>query len=588
MPTNEQIEKTYKQFFENSFESCSPQTIMHRVKSQVNFEECRIASRLWLDPYYKILFEKTNSYQACLDAGYFDDRSWDSVFLHIDQEVSRMLTPFQNVIDGLKIVPKDNQKPFAVLLTTGCFAPVHNGHFDMMEQAKITVEKAGYHVLGGYMSPSHDSYVNTKENGNLRMNIMKRIQLLELAAQDHPWINIDPWEGVYNSISLNFTDVIAYLHNYLNYHINSDFYIDIFYVFGADNAHFANAFIGKGHGVIVNRYGYDIDITDNPRILISKIPNNREISSTIIRRGYHEQLPSTVLEIYRNSLALDKPRTNINIAIRKDSSYALSKWITPENCDLMKAQYNDLFASELKKLLLWAFESHDTKIFEVDITKQRQYIKTLRKKGVGIVVSLDPICPMVSNIRVSRVFPMSGNQLKRLRTDISGVKLHLNNTSSKCYLVDDDIVSGKTMEIVADEFIPKHLDIIQVSLLPYGLDKQDSKIVFDEILDERDFLLGSKDGGLVCELPNGKLARVPYILPFVNPIWRASMDAEMVIIFSREVWLRNIDFFSTNTDILVKHADPKAQTLFNYLGYGPATTLLEIATHYWSIMNRYA
>jgi nicotinic acid mononucleotide adenylyltransferase len=587
MPTNEQIEKTYKRFFESNLDLCSPQTIAHRVKSQVPYEECRIATRLWLDPFYKKLFEKTNSYQACVDAGYFDDGSWDSVFLRLDQEVSRMLTPFQNVIDGLKIVPKDNQKPFAVLLTTGCFAPVHKGHYDMMEQAKITVEKSGYHVLGGYMSPSHDSYVNTKENGLLRMDIMKRIQLLELAAQDHPWINIDPWEAVYNSISINFTDVIAYLKNYLNYHIDAERNIDIFYVFGADNAHFANTFVTTGHGVIVNRYGYNIDVANNPRVLVSDIPNKREISSTIIRRGYYEHLPSSVLEIYRNSLALDKPRANINIAIRKDASYGLSEWLTLENCDLMKQQYDDLFASELKKLLMWAFESHNTKIYEVDITKQRKYIGRLRKQGVGIVVSLDPICPVVSNIRLSRVFPMSGNQLKRIRTDISSVKLYLNSVSSKCYLVDDDIVSGKTMELVAHEFIPKHLDITQVSLLPYGLDKQDSKIVFDEILDERDFLLGSKDGGLVCELPNGKLARSPYILPFVNPQWRASMDAEKVITFSREVWLRNIDFYSTNTEILVKHADPMSQNLFNYLGYSPEQTLLEIATHYWSIMNRY-
>jgi nicotinic acid mononucleotide adenylyltransferase len=588
MPTNEQIEKTYKQFFDGTYELCSPQTIMHRVKSQVPHQDCRIATRLWLDHYYKKLMTKSGSYQACLDAGYFDDGSWDSVFLRLDQEVGRMLTPFQIIVDSVNAIPKDNDKPLAVLLTTGCFAPVHVGHFEMMEQAKVAVQKAGYHVLGGYMSPSHDNYVRTKED-TTHMNIMKRIQILELAAVNHGWIHVDPWEGVYNSISVNFTDVIAYLKNYLNYHIDADRTIEIFYVFGADNAHFAPVFYNKGKCVIASRHGYTIpNIEAHPNILVAHSVTKREISSTTIRKGYHEFLPSSVLEIYRNSIAIDKSRCAINIAIRNDSAHSLSNWVGVKDCELdLYNNYQGQFASELKNLLMYGYSSCDTKIHDVNLAMQQKYIKLLRSKGTGYVLSLDPLCPVANNIRLSRLFPMSGNQLKRIDTVIENVKMHSPSHSSKCYIVDDDIVSGKTMEYVKNAFVPIHLDVTQVSLLDHGLPKNHPKIVFDEILDERDFLIGSKDGGLMCMLPNGKHARVPYILPFVNPLWRASMDADKVINFSREVWMRNIDFYSIYTNIRVEDSDPKFQTLCFYLGYHKDTTLLQIATDYHTILSRY-
>ena len=52
--------------------------------------------------------------------------------------------------------------PTAVLLMTGALNPVHNGHLASLEFARQACEAQGVVVLGGFLSPSHDSYVGPK------------------------------------------------------------------------------------------------------------------------------------------------------------------------------------------------------------------------------------------------------------------------------------------------------------------------------------------------------------------------------------------------------------------------------------------
>jgi hypothetical protein len=49
-----------------------------------------------------------------------------------------------------------------VLLTTGAMNPVHLGHLNAMERARQHMTSLGYHVVGGFMSPTHDDYVRPK------------------------------------------------------------------------------------------------------------------------------------------------------------------------------------------------------------------------------------------------------------------------------------------------------------------------------------------------------------------------------------------------------------------------------------------
>ena len=119
MLDNEQINKIYFELFEKSLNVKDDSIFWHHIRSQTPFEEYRIALRLHLDVYYSNYMNKTRSYQACLDAGYFDDSSWNTIFLNLDNEASKLLTPIQIIKDNLALISKDDYKPLAVLLTTG-------------------------------------------------------------------------------------------------------------------------------------------------------------------------------------------------------------------------------------------------------------------------------------------------------------------------------------------------------------------------------------------------------------------------------------------------------------------------------------
>lgn len=51
---------------------------------------------------------------------------------------------------------------FVVLLSTGAFSPPHHGHAEMLKCAQEGLQENGVHVLGGFLSPSHDAYVQYK------------------------------------------------------------------------------------------------------------------------------------------------------------------------------------------------------------------------------------------------------------------------------------------------------------------------------------------------------------------------------------------------------------------------------------------
>ena len=75
----------------------------------------------------------------------------------VANNLSLLTTPVSKLIDF-----KEKKENPVVLLSTGGFDPIHDGHIYMMEFAKEALEKKGYHVIGGYLSPSHESYVSTK------------------------------------------------------------------------------------------------------------------------------------------------------------------------------------------------------------------------------------------------------------------------------------------------------------------------------------------------------------------------------------------------------------------------------------------
>ncbi|EIE20283.1 Nucleotidylyl transferase [Coccomyxa subellipsoidea C-169] len=85
--------------------------------------------------------------------------------------------------------PGTTYKP-VVLLSCGSFNPPTYAHLRMFELAAQELTKAGYDVLGGYMSPVHDAY---SKKGLAPAE--HRVAMCELAAGASPLIMVDSWEA---------------------------------------------------------------------------------------------------------------------------------------------------------------------------------------------------------------------------------------------------------------------------------------------------------------------------------------------------------------------------------------------------------
>jgi len=111
-------------------------------------------------------------------------------------------------------------------------------------------------------------------------------------------------------------------------------------------------------------------------------------------------------------------------------------------------------------------------------------------------------------------------------------------------------------------------------LLQHDPDAPESRL---DILDCRDFIAGSRNGGLVVSLPSGDLARVPYCLPYASPSDRASIPVLEELFFSHQVWLLNQRFFERiEHPLLLSEANPAFQQLMAQLGFEPSVPMSEI------------
>ena len=87
-----------------------------------------------------------------------------------------------------------NEKKNVVLLLNGCFNPIHNNHIRLLELAREHLNSLNiYHVVGGYISPTHDAGIHRKSS-ILSMTWQQRLEMCRLAVHDSTWIMIDAWQ----------------------------------------------------------------------------------------------------------------------------------------------------------------------------------------------------------------------------------------------------------------------------------------------------------------------------------------------------------------------------------------------------------
>lgn len=503
-------------------------------------EKCQ--QKLKKDIFYFSMIEKGFSYFELLKSGWIDTE------YTLEENLNNQEIFTTNVLDSL--YEKDSEE-ICILLNTGSYAPAHNGHIEMMLQAKNILEKNGHIIDMILFSPSHDKYVLNKTNDIQHWNISNRINELYSKIESYPDFSIeekklfliDSWEAVYCNCPVNFTDVIFKIESNIKKYLNKR--VKIFYAFGSDNHDFSYCFSNlpeyfksKYFGVCIEREGSSIiDKIESINLFYSKNENfSNEKSRDIRKKTFNSNTKQNIEEsIY---------------GVRLDEDTALKLWISKYHHyeNQLKESYI-LFHKQLKEIIS---KYSYTKAISIPVLEQKTILKSL---DIVNPLNLD-VCTnediKYQKLNYSRLFLLNDLQKKPLsiinRNNLDNLNIKPGNYS----LIDDDIASGATLNLVKNELLKKSVNIVNsFSLLDLYLEKNNINQYVYDIVDTRDFLLGANEGGLFCKTIDG-FTRIPYFSPWVNLYSRAKIPFENIKKMNLEVLKINILFFQKNEFIQFK------------------------------------
>lgn len=419
---------------------------------------------------------------------------------------------------SLPILETTETDKLAIIVSTGSFSPLHDGHIESMEMAKKHVEYMGYKVVQGVISLSHDKYVSYKNNGIAKLNVSKRTQIVYEKIKDIDWLTVDRFEGELVNCPINFSTVLERVKLYFEFHSGKK--VKIFYVFGSDNVDFSYSFVNNidYNSICVERSGYDYS---------SVLEDLKEFKNIhfLKNNSINSKLSSTEIRKRKNIIKeKEKEKENLIYFIRTDDVPIL-------------------FAEKLK-FLVSKYLNKDVEI--------RLFNSNDLSYDMSNCISMDKYIKGEYNLDLSRVFQLSGYQNKAngmcsLKEDISKQLSKIKKGSYK--LIDDDSVSGYTMNKVTEMLSLCGVNVLETGCLVSSLLK-DNEVLYD-IIDARDFLFGANNGGLVISLFGNERIRVPYVFPFVNLTTRANIRPECQIVFTKELLEVNLSYsFSKDTQIL--------------------------------------
>lgn len=448
-------------------------------KKLKKFYNTLINNKLFLNYY-----NQCKSISKIIEAGYFTEKyPFQKYFENI------FTTPFNKL--NLK---KD--KVNYVLLSTGGFAPIHNGHINLLEESKLYLESQDCHVSGAYISPSHDDYVLQKRNQNKDMNIHNRLNISNKKLLTNDFIMVDPYEGLICKSSVNFTKIYDRLYKYLKYHFKN-YSFKIVFCYGSDNYSFSKVFEANNIlSICVNR---DENIVVSNNHFTISLNNFVKVSSSELR----------------NKIVFENKNTN------KDKIYYLR---------------NDLKELELNTNPTFYF----TNIFNKYINNIKIVELKDEKKlnNIDNIISLDFYTKGKYNLNYSRLFNLCDNQIKSIKLiDRIGYINNIDNIdiNKEYLLLDDDISSGTTINYIKSNI----LNNIKIK----GFDTIINSSNCYDVNDLRDFVFGSKNGGLTCSLPSREYIRVPYVFPYIDLYNRSSIEHKDIKSFSKDIVLLNLKLF---------------------------------------------
>jgi nicotinic acid mononucleotide adenylyltransferase len=400
------------------------------------------------------------------------------------------------------------------------------------------------------MSPSHDAYVLKKSFdikdwviGNRMSYLHKKISNYEMDENDRRLFSVDSWESLGCNRPVNFTDVIEKIK--VDVERLTKKIVKIGYVFGSDNVKFAECFryLEKKDkdtyfAFCVERVDYACELKESSNIFYikSKISN---VSSKKIR----EELALNKI----TDKGGDKPMAYV---IRNDSDFALNHWKSkfPDRIDILEKSY-----SEFNLGLVSLFkEIMNVDVLNINLVEQYKLFDNFDKDNL---INLDLCTNWLDGqipLNYSRVFDINDSQFKpkmvKERLEHGNIKISTGDYT----LVDDDICSGNTMRFVKEKLIQvgvsvvKEVSLLDIYLKNVGLDN----INIIDVVDTRDFLIGSNGGGLVCNV-NGDVIRVPYLFPWVNLSTRGGIGWDEQIKITKRLIDLSIVFFKKNDYIQI-------------------------------------
>jgi len=184
---------------------------------------------------------------------------------------------------------------YAVLLSTGSHNPMHRGHVGMLHAAAEALLTAGYAVLGAWISPTHDDYVQDKaaRKGTVGFSSHFRLAMAECSVQDDSLVSVAYWEATRTEF-FDFPEVAEAASDYLRQHLQlQDMAVTTFYVCGSDHFNGCRysmvAMAAAGIGVVVvPREGEEVDSVEGEELVIFAAPCAGDVagySSTKVREA---------------------------------------------------------------------------------------------------------------------------------------------------------------------------------------------------------------------------------------------------------------------------------------------------------------
>merc|ERR1719401_1470795 len=75
--------------------------------------------------------------------------------------------------------------------------PVHRGHVQLLHQARARLEEQGFIVIGMWLSPSHDGYVQPKAKALQTVGLTSafRLEVARCAVSEDQLVSIGAWEA---------------------------------------------------------------------------------------------------------------------------------------------------------------------------------------------------------------------------------------------------------------------------------------------------------------------------------------------------------------------------------------------------------